>query len=158
LSARLSSRMKINGVPVRIYSAAKTVADCLKYRRKLGGNFAKKLLRESIDRRKCSEQRLRHFKNMPRTKIGSHGILFGRESMSFKELTDKSNIHRSRVGPMALPESADWRCDGSREQPQVALRVERFQGSPADFAMIDETLPEVSSGNRPAPSRKTEVP
>lgn len=52
---------KIDGVPVRIYSAAKTVADCLKYRRKIGGNLAARLLRESIAGKKCSEQRLRHF-------------------------------------------------------------------------------------------------
>jgi predicted transcriptional regulator of viral defense system len=52
---------RIDGVPVRIYSAAKTIADCLKYRKKLGGNLAVKVLRESIAGRKCSEQRLRHF-------------------------------------------------------------------------------------------------
>ena len=52
---------KFDGVHVRIYSAAKTIADCLKYRKKLGGNFAVKVLRESIAQRKCSEQRLRHF-------------------------------------------------------------------------------------------------
>src|SRR6266403_6019411 len=52
---------RIDGVPVRIYSAAKTITDCLKYRKKLGGNLAVKVLRESIDRRKCSEQRFRHF-------------------------------------------------------------------------------------------------
>jgi len=46
---------------LRIYSAAKTIADCLKYRKKLGGNLAGKVLRESIARRKCGEQRLRHF-------------------------------------------------------------------------------------------------
>jgi len=52
---------KIDGVPVRIYSAAKTVADCLKYRRKMGSDFAARILQESIAARKCSEQRLRHF-------------------------------------------------------------------------------------------------
>lgn len=57
---------KIDGVPVRIYSAAKTIADCLKYRSKLGGNFAARVLRESIERKKCSEQRLRHFANICR--------------------------------------------------------------------------------------------
>ena len=46
---------------LRIYSAAKTIADYLKYRKKLGGNLAGKVLRESIARRKCGEQRLRHF-------------------------------------------------------------------------------------------------
>jgi hypothetical protein len=53
--------MKIDGVPVRIYSAAKTVADCLKYRRKIGTDLAARVLQESIARKKCSEQRLRHF-------------------------------------------------------------------------------------------------
>jgi predicted transcriptional regulator of viral defense system len=53
--------MKIDGVPVRIYSAAKTVADCLKYRRKIGSDLAARILRESIAGKKCSEQRLRHF-------------------------------------------------------------------------------------------------
>jgi predicted transcriptional regulator of viral defense system len=52
---------RIDGVPVRIYSAAKTIADCLKYRRKIGGNLAVKVLRDSIAGRKCNEQRLRHF-------------------------------------------------------------------------------------------------
>ena len=51
----------IDGVPVRIYSAAKTVADCLKYRRKIGSDLAARILRESIAGKKCSEQRLRHF-------------------------------------------------------------------------------------------------
>ena len=53
--------VRIDGVPVRIYSATKTIADCLKYRSKIGGNLAAKVLRESIARRKCSEQTLRHF-------------------------------------------------------------------------------------------------
>ena len=52
---------RIDGVPIRIYSVAKTIADCLEYRKKLRGNLAGKVLRESIVRRKCSEQRLRHF-------------------------------------------------------------------------------------------------
>lgn len=53
--------MKLDGVPVRIYSAAKTVADCLKYRRKIGNDLATRILQESIAGGKCSEQRLRHF-------------------------------------------------------------------------------------------------
>ena len=60
--------LRIDGVPVRIYSAAKTIADCLKYRKKLGGNLAIKVLRESIDQRKCSEQRLRHFARICRVR------------------------------------------------------------------------------------------
>jgi len=41
---------KIDGVPVRIYSAAKTIADCLKYRRKIGKRLATRLTRESRER------------------------------------------------------------------------------------------------------------
>jgi predicted transcriptional regulator of viral defense system len=52
---------KIDGVPVRIYSAAKTVADCLKYRRKIGSDLATQVLRQSMAGKKCSKQRLRHF-------------------------------------------------------------------------------------------------
>jgi len=32
--------MRIDGVPVQIYSTAKTVADCLKYRKKIGAEAA----------------------------------------------------------------------------------------------------------------------
>ena len=31
---------KIDGVPVRVYSASKTVADCFKYRNKIGSEIA----------------------------------------------------------------------------------------------------------------------
>jgi predicted transcriptional regulator of viral defense system len=58
---------KIEGIPIRIYNAAKTVADCLKYRRRIGVRLAARILKESIAGQKCSEQRLRHFaKKMPR--------------------------------------------------------------------------------------------
>jgi predicted transcriptional regulator of viral defense system len=61
---------RIDGVPLRIYSVAKTIADCLKYRRKIGGNLAVKALRESIAQTKCSEQRLRHFAKICRAALG----------------------------------------------------------------------------------------
>lgn len=38
----------IEGVPVRIYSLAKTVADCFKYRNKIGLDVAMEALRESL--------------------------------------------------------------------------------------------------------------
>jgi predicted transcriptional regulator of viral defense system len=53
--------IRIHGVPVRVYSVAKTLADCLKYRRKLGVKIATLALSESIAQRKCSKERLRHF-------------------------------------------------------------------------------------------------
>ena len=52
---------RIEGVPVRVYSVAKTVADCLKYRNKIGVEVAMRNLRESVRQKKCSRERLRHF-------------------------------------------------------------------------------------------------
>jgi predicted transcriptional regulator of viral defense system len=59
---------KIDGVPVRIYSVAKTIADCLKYRRKLGPDFTVQALQESIVQGKCSRERLQHFTKICRVK------------------------------------------------------------------------------------------
>ncbi len=44
----------IEGVQVRIYDPAKTVADCFKYRNKIGLDVALEALREVIHSRKCS--------------------------------------------------------------------------------------------------------
>ena len=52
---------RIDGVPVRIYSVAKTIADRLKYRRKIGPHLAIQALREGIAQRKRSRERLQHF-------------------------------------------------------------------------------------------------
>lgn len=52
---------RIDGVPVRVYSVAKTVADCLKYRKRIRPNLAQEALEEWIVHRKCSVERLRHF-------------------------------------------------------------------------------------------------
>ena len=45
---------RVEGVPVKIYNAAKTVADCFKYRNKIGLDVALEALREVIRERKCS--------------------------------------------------------------------------------------------------------
>ncbi len=52
---------RIDGVPVRVYSVAKTVADCLKYRKRIRPNLAHQALEKCIVHRKCSIERLRHF-------------------------------------------------------------------------------------------------
>ena len=44
----------IEGVPVKIYNPAKTVADCFKYRNKIGLDVALEALREAIRERKCT--------------------------------------------------------------------------------------------------------
>jgi predicted transcriptional regulator of viral defense system len=52
---------KVEGVPVKIYSPAKTVADCFKYRNKIGLDVAIEALREVIRERKGSTDELWRF-------------------------------------------------------------------------------------------------
>jgi predicted transcriptional regulator of viral defense system len=51
----------IDGVPAQIYSTAKTVADCFKYRNKIGVDVAIEALRESWRARKCTMEELWHY-------------------------------------------------------------------------------------------------
>jgi predicted transcriptional regulator of viral defense system len=48
----------IEGVPVKIYNPAKTVADCFKYRNKIGLDVALEALREVLRNRKCTTDEL----------------------------------------------------------------------------------------------------
>lgn len=54
-------RHVIEGVPVQIYSAAKTVADCFKYRNKLGVDVALEALHEYIRKRVDTLDALNHY-------------------------------------------------------------------------------------------------
>lgn len=45
---------RIDGVSVRIFNPAKTVADCFKYRNKLGLDLAIEALRDCLQQRKCT--------------------------------------------------------------------------------------------------------
>ena len=44
----------VEGVPVRVYSPAKTVADCFKYRNKIGIEVAIEALRDCLKQRKAT--------------------------------------------------------------------------------------------------------
>lgn len=44
----------IENVSVRMYSVAKTIADCFKYRHKIGLDVAIEALRDALRLRKCS--------------------------------------------------------------------------------------------------------
>lgn len=48
----------VEGVLVRIYNPAKTVADCFKYRNKIGLDVALEALREAIRERRCTNDEL----------------------------------------------------------------------------------------------------
>jgi predicted transcriptional regulator of viral defense system len=49
---------QIEGVTVKVYNPAKTVADCFKYRNKIGLDVALKALRDCRSQRKCSNDEL----------------------------------------------------------------------------------------------------
>jgi predicted transcriptional regulator of viral defense system len=44
----------VEGVPVRVYSAAKTVADCFKFRNKIGLDVAIEALKDSLRQKKAT--------------------------------------------------------------------------------------------------------
>jgi hypothetical protein len=51
----------IEGVSARIYNPAKTVADCFKYRNKIGVDVALEALRDCRRQRRCSNDELLHY-------------------------------------------------------------------------------------------------
>lgn len=51
----------VEGVPAQVYSVAKTVADCFKYRNKIGIDLAEDALRVSVHARKCTMDELWYF-------------------------------------------------------------------------------------------------
>lgn len=51
-------RHQVDGVPVRIYSLAKTVADCFKFRNKIGLDVAIEALREALRAKRCTREEL----------------------------------------------------------------------------------------------------
>jgi len=51
----------IQGVGVKVYTPAKTVADCFKYRNKIGLDVALEALRECQRERKCTSDELWHY-------------------------------------------------------------------------------------------------
>lgn len=56
----------VEGVPLRVYSPAKTVADCFKFRNKIGIDVAIEALRETWRGRRASMQDLEHFARVDR--------------------------------------------------------------------------------------------
>ena len=54
-------RHRVDGAEVRIYSAAKTVADCFRYRNKIGSDVALEALRDAWRLKKVTADGLAHF-------------------------------------------------------------------------------------------------
>jgi predicted transcriptional regulator of viral defense system len=49
---------QVDGVPVRIYSPAKTIADCFRFRNKIGLDVAIEALREALRAKRCTREEL----------------------------------------------------------------------------------------------------
>ena len=56
---------ELEGVPVRVYSAAKTVADCFKYRNKIGLEVALEALRDTLRQRKATVDEIWQWSELP---------------------------------------------------------------------------------------------
>lgn len=52
---------KIDGAEIKVYSAAKTVADCFRYQREVGFDVALEALRDVWAKRKATMDELYHF-------------------------------------------------------------------------------------------------
>ena len=51
----------MEGVTVRVYSAAKTVADCFKFRNKIGLDIAIEALKDCLHQKKASVKEIYHY-------------------------------------------------------------------------------------------------
>jgi predicted transcriptional regulator of viral defense system len=52
---------KVEGVPIHVYSAAKTVADCFKFRNKIGLDVAIEALKDSLRQKKATVNEIYHY-------------------------------------------------------------------------------------------------
>jgi predicted transcriptional regulator of viral defense system len=57
---------KVDGVPLRVFSVARTLVDCFKYRNKLGLSIAIEALRFARTRKKISNREILHFARLLR--------------------------------------------------------------------------------------------
>ena len=60
------AHMRIDGLDVPVFNAAKTIADCFKYRNKIGIDVALEALRDGWQQRKVSMDELSYYANIDR--------------------------------------------------------------------------------------------
>jgi len=92
---------RIDGVPIRVYSLAKTVADCLKYRKRIRPDRAQRTLKECIARGKCSIERLRHFAKICRVAKLVQAAYSTRTKVTCTEANPDSREVASRSDPVS---------------------------------------------------------
>jgi predicted transcriptional regulator of viral defense system len=101
--------IRIHGVPVRVYSVAKTLADCLKYRRKIGVKLSTHALSESIAQRKCSKERLLHFTKICRVAFDTTSVLRFK-SIVDEEIRDEMSDNDASINPRQQSLHSEVRC------------------------------------------------
>jgi predicted transcriptional regulator of viral defense system len=52
---------KVEGVPIRVYSVAKTVADCFKFRNRIGLDVAIEALKDSLQQKKATVNEIHRY-------------------------------------------------------------------------------------------------
>jgi len=57
---------KMDGVEIKVYGVAKTIADCFKFRNKIGMDVALEALREGLRGKKCTPDQILHFARVDR--------------------------------------------------------------------------------------------
>ena len=57
---------QVEGIPVKVYNPAKTVADCFKFRHKIGLDVALEALRETWRARRATMKELEHYAQVDR--------------------------------------------------------------------------------------------
>jgi hypothetical protein len=58
---RCRENHKVEGVPIRLYSVAKTVADCFKFRNKVGLDVAIEALKDALREKKATVNEIYRF-------------------------------------------------------------------------------------------------
>jgi len=56
----------IDNIDVKVYSVAKTIADCFKFRNKIGMDVALEALREGLNQRRCTPEQILRFARIDR--------------------------------------------------------------------------------------------
>jgi predicted transcriptional regulator of viral defense system len=59
----------VSGVRVKVFNPAKTIADCFKYRNKIGQDVAIEALRDGLRKRKCTVDELWHYAKVDRVSV-----------------------------------------------------------------------------------------
>ena len=74
--------MTDHGAPIRVYSAAKTVTDCFKFRNKIGLDVALEALKDAWRSRKVTMAELSHFAKINRVRTCHAALSGGGDAMT----------------------------------------------------------------------------